>query len=68
MFRRAIWGFRFLRDANRYIVKHAALRLLLSGYVGCEPQEVDIRANTGGKPYLVCQDCLEFHFNSPLTL
>ncbi len=55
--------FRFIRDTNGYIVRHGTLRLLLSGYTGCQPHQADIRASTHGKPYLVNQGCSKVYFS-----
>ncbi len=44
--------FRFPRDRRRHIVSHAALRLILSRYCGCLPQEIRFRHNPFGKPML----------------
>ncbi len=48
--------FHFIRDSQRYIAQHGVLRMLLAGYVGCSPRDVDIRLGIDGKPYLTGQD------------
>lgn len=48
--------FHFIRDRQRYIVQHGVLRMLLGGYVGCSPRDVDICLGANGKPHLTGQD------------
>ena len=44
--------FVFERDEHRYIVAHAALRYLLSNYMSRNPKEIQIAAESLGKPYI----------------
>ena len=39
-------------ERQRYQVAHAALRRILSAYLGCSPQDLVFSANQYGKPYL----------------
>lgn len=45
--------FRFARERNRYEARHGILRVLLSAYMKCAPQEVEICSRSNGKPYAV---------------
>jgi 4'-phosphopantetheinyl transferase len=48
--------FRFMRDRNRYVLRHGVLRTLLARYLNYgEPRQVDIRYESNGKPYLTVQ-------------
>lgn len=44
--------FVFERDEHRYIVAHAALRFLLSKYIGQNPREIHIATERLGKSYI----------------
>lgn len=44
--------FRFSQDRLRYLTSHANLRILLSRYTGCPPQELAFTVNEFGKPAL----------------
>jgi 4'-phosphopantetheinyl transferase len=44
--------FRLNQDRDRYIVRHGVLHSLLSGYLGCEPRQVNIYTSDHGKPCL----------------
>jgi len=44
--------FRFDHDRHRYIVAHAALRLVLAGYLHCKPADVLLQPGALGKPLL----------------
>jgi 4'-phosphopantetheinyl transferase len=44
--------FRFDRHRERYVRAHAALRGILSGYVGIEPRAIGLRYSAAGRPYL----------------
>lgn len=44
--------YRFARDAERYAVARGALRILLGGYTGAEPQDVVMGYYGNGKPFL----------------
>lgn len=56
--------FKFLNDHHRYIVQHGMLRVLLSRYMKKEPQQVEIRTNLNGKPYVTSQDRSAIHFSA----
>ncbi len=45
--------FRFEKDRNRFIVSHAALREILSGYTGRDPASIEFETLAHGKPALV---------------
>lgn len=53
--------FHFERDRRRYIVSHAALRLILSRYVNIAPQDIDYLFSRHGKPSLLAQDGVCFN-------
>jgi len=44
--------FHFQKDKKRYIVAHACLRDILSGYLGCDPSRLQFSTNGYGKPAL----------------
>lgn len=44
--------FKFQNDRRRYIVAHAALRLLLSQYVNVRSSDLNFFTNANGKPFL----------------
>jgi 4'-phosphopantetheinyl transferase len=48
--------FKFSQDQQRYIVSHGVLRKILSSYLNTEPQSLDIRRSSYGKPYVVSQN------------
>jgi 4'-phosphopantetheinyl transferase len=55
--------FRFMRDRNRYVVRHGVLRTLLARYMDIRPRQVDIQCDANGKPYLAGRQnegCLQF--------
>ena len=55
--------FRFVRDRNRYVVRHGVLRTLLARYMDIGPRQVDILCDANGKPYLAGRQnegCLQF--------
>jgi 4'-phosphopantetheinyl transferase len=55
--------FRFMRDRNRYVVRHGILRTLLARYIDIRPRQVDIQCDANGKPYLAGRQnegCLQF--------
>jgi 4'-phosphopantetheinyl transferase len=59
--------FRFIRDCNRYIVRHGMLRRLLAGYLDCGPIHIDILCSSHGKPFLAGNDAdglLQFSLSS----
>ena len=56
--------FKFLNDHHRYLVQHGMLRVLLSGYMKKEPQQVEIRTSLNGKPYVTSQDRGAIHFSA----
>jgi 4'-phosphopantetheinyl transferase len=39
-------------DGERYVASHGVLRLLLAGYLGCDPLRLDFRTGEHGKPFL----------------
>ena len=45
---------RFVRrsDQHRYIFAHGMLRNVLGSYVGCNPKQLELHANSFGKPYI----------------
>lgn len=45
-------GLRFRMDRSRYVATRAVLRQVLSGYLGMEPDQVNLRKDQHGKPYL----------------
>jgi 4'-phosphopantetheinyl transferase len=45
--------FIFDRDRNRFIVRHGLLRLLLSYYIGLEPDRIKFICGQNGKPALI---------------
>ena len=56
--------FKFLNDRHRYVVQHGMLRVLLSGYMKKELQQVEIRTSLNGKPYVTSQDRGAIHFSA----
>jgi len=54
--------FRFSRDRDRYIVSHAALRSILSGYLGNGMHDIRFLQNAFGKPH-VGEPTGSAHFN-----
>lgn len=44
--------FRFDHDARRYVISHAALRMMLAEALSCAPQAVPLLIGEQGKPYL----------------
>lgn len=56
--------FRFSSDCSRYVAQHGMLRSLLSRYLGCGPQDVEIRTGAKGKPCLpVVEDEVSLQFS-----
>lgn len=53
--------FHFERDRRRFLVAHAALRSILSRYLGCPPREISFQTNPHGKPAL--DQAAGLHFN-----
>jgi 4'-phosphopantetheinyl transferase len=53
-------SFRFQADRTRYVVAHAALRVLLAGALGRTPRELRFERTSRGKPYLADAG---IHFN-----
>ena len=45
--------FRFERDRSHFIAGRGLLRMLLAGYLGSEPQQIEFRYADNGKPELV---------------
>ena len=63
--------FRFDRDRHRWIVAHAALRILLSKYLRTDPLHIHFRVNAYGKPALapLSQDrSLQFNLSHSANL
>lgn len=57
---------RFVRrsDKNRYIFAHGMLRNVLGSYVGCHPKQLELHANSFGKPYIAYPESgKKIHFN-----
>lgn len=52
--------FHFADHRRRYQIGHGALRVILAGYLGCEPADVAFVQGPRGKPYL---DAGGLHFN-----
>lgn len=44
--------FRFDQDARRYLISHAALRMMLADALSCKPEAVPLHTGAQGKPYL----------------
>ena len=55
--------FAFESDRRRYVAAHAALRGILSRYLGCGPREVCYRAGPRGKPALAGGGGPEFNMS-----
>ncbi len=55
--------FRFDRDRRRFSAAHAALRVILAGYLNLKPQEVQFTNNSYGKPYLAGSSTLFFNLS-----
>lgn len=55
--------FRFARDRDRFIVAHAALRSILSGYLGIAPSSVRFRTSAYGKPAIDGTPFLRFNLS-----
>ena len=45
-------AYRFGHLRERYIVRHAVLRLILSQYLVCPPERIEFMVGAAGKPYL----------------
>lgn len=58
-------GDRFLRteDRARFVESHAALRLILAGYVNRRPQDLSFVQEADGKPVLASHHRAGLHFN-----
>jgi 4'-phosphopantetheinyl transferase len=54
--------FVFLRDRDRFIAAHGALRMVLALYIGIEPLEIRFEIGRNGKPALV-QTFTDIRFN-----
>jgi phosphopantetheine--protein transferase-like protein len=44
--------FHLTRDRNRYVARHGILRLLLSAYMRCKPEHIEIYSDSKGKPHV----------------
>jgi 4'-phosphopantetheinyl transferase len=53
--------FRFARDAIRFRHCHAALRVLLGGYLNVSPWELEFTTSVQGKPQLLAESPLRFN-------
>ena len=53
--------FRFGIHQDRYAAGRAILRTLLGRYLGCLPEQVEVRETTWGKPCLAAGDGLQFN-------
>ncbi|NWG08473.1 MAG: 4'-phosphopantetheinyl transferase superfamily protein [Chloroflexi bacterium] len=54
--------FHFDRDRQRFVIAHAALRDILSRYLGCRPKALTFSVNSYGKPELTNHE-LEFNLS-----
>ncbi|RJR43847.1 MAG: 4'-phosphopantetheinyl transferase superfamily protein [Desulfobacteraceae bacterium] len=45
--------FHFARDRCRYVARHGILRILLSAYLGFEPEHIEFKPDKKGKPHVV---------------
>lgn len=62
--RRRARMFRAERDRRRFVVAHAALRIILAEYAGLEAHRVKLTVREGGKPILASDGVSsELHFN-----
>jgi 4'-phosphopantetheinyl transferase len=56
--------FHFLRDRDRFIIAHGALRTILGSYLNQEAHQLRFSYNPYGKPYLTDSGCLgDLRFN-----
>jgi 4'-phosphopantetheinyl transferase len=55
--------FRFRGDAHRFVISRATLRLILSRYLGSEPDRIQFSYSTKGKPVLSEPDFSHLKFN-----
>jgi 4'-phosphopantetheinyl transferase len=56
--------FHFAKDHDSYVIRHAILRILLGGYLGKPPVEIDFRCCPAGKPELASDAGRQsFHFS-----
>jgi len=55
-------AFRFKQDQHRWQAAHAALRMILSAYLGEDPQDIQFEAGLRGKPAL-CEPHHALQFN-----
>ncbi len=57
-------GFRFEQDRSRFIAAHGRLRLILSAYLRCQPQDLRFGVEPTGKPHLIGPSSQpSIHFN-----
>jgi 4'-phosphopantetheinyl transferase len=49
-------------DGERYLAAHGALRLIIAGCLGCDPQDVSVSAHAKGKPFIEGTD-LQFNLS-----
>jgi 4'-phosphopantetheinyl transferase len=55
--------FRFAADRERYVARHAALRVLLGTYLDRDPGELGFLRTPHGKPFLEAAGTCNLHFN-----
>ncbi len=55
--------FRFAKDRDMYIFSHGVLRILLSRYLKCNPNEISYESGACGKPYLKANSKLRFNLS-----
>lgn len=55
--------FRFARDRDRFIVAHAALRSILSRYLGIAPADVRFHTSAYGKPVIDADTVIRFNLS-----
>lgn len=65
--RRRAGRYRFARDRERYIAAHGAVRLVLAGYLGCEPPDIELVLGEYGKPHLANRHGTPLRFNLSIS-
>ncbi len=55
--------FRFEPDHRRFVQRHAFARVVLAGYLGCDPARIAFRIAPGGKPRIDGCDDLSFNLS-----
>jgi 4'-phosphopantetheinyl transferase len=56
-------AFHFKEDQKRYVHAHTLLRLILGKYTGIQPQDIDYKMGTYGKPYLMTENPIYFNLS-----